>query len=159
MWQTVNIIHNIIYILLCLTVSYSVRYDGNCDTSPATTNADILRPTPSRIIETLTIVGLHWTITLACNTQIMESIHNPQPQSENSQLLYIQNHMETIRHLLTRKYTTEWLIIYTSQIDSILIVQMNNAQFNNSQDYYNNVTRFRRTSISSSSFLFLWWWS
>ena len=51
MRQTVN---NIIYILLCVTVSYSVGYDGNCDTSP---NADILSPsTPSPIIETMTIV-------------------------------------------------------------------------------------------------------
>ena len=142
--------------MLCLTVSYSVGYDGNCDTSPATTNADILRPS-SPIIETMTIVGQNWTIVLACNTQIMGSMHNHQPQSENSQLLYniIQNHMETIGYLLTRKYMTEWL---TSQIDSILIVQINNAQFDNSQGYYNNVTRFRRTSISSSSFLFLWWW-
>ena len=57
MRQTVN---NIIYILLCLTVSYSVQYDGNCDTSPASTNADILSPsTPSPIIETMTIVGLN----------------------------------------------------------------------------------------------------
>ena len=36
MQQTVNIIHNIKN-LLCLTVSYSVGYDGNCDTSPAGT--------------------------------------------------------------------------------------------------------------------------
>ena len=60
MRQTVNIIRNIIYILLCLTVSYSLEYDGNCDTSPTGTNADILHPsTPSPIIETMTIVGLH----------------------------------------------------------------------------------------------------
>ena len=58
MQQTVNIIHNIIYILPCLTVSYSVGYDGNCDTSPTGTNADILRLSiPSQIIETMTIVG------------------------------------------------------------------------------------------------------
>ena len=60
MRQIVNIIHNIIYILLCLTVSYSVGYDGNCDTPPAGTNADILHPsTSSPIIETMTIVGLN----------------------------------------------------------------------------------------------------
>ena len=41
MRQTVN---NIIYKLLCLTVSYSGEYNENCDTSPASTNADILSP-------------------------------------------------------------------------------------------------------------------
>ena len=101
--------------MLCLTVSYSVGYDGNCDTSPASTNADILHPsTPSPIIETMTIVGQIWIIVLAYNTQIMGTMHNHQHQSENPQHMYIQNHMETIGHLLTRKYMTDWLIIYTS---------------------------------------------
>ena len=91
--------------MLCLTVSYSAGYDGNCDTSPTGTNADILRPyTPSPIIETMTIVGQIWIIVLACNSQIMGTMHNHQPQSENPQLMCMQNHMETIGQLLTRKY-------------------------------------------------------
>ena len=69
MRQTVNIIHNIIYILLCVTVTYSLEYDGNCDTSLTGTNADILHAsTQSPMIETMTIVGQNWIIVLACDT-------------------------------------------------------------------------------------------